>query len=196
MPVTPCASGSIRKGQEIGEHRVDFDRQWLGADLDASRWTSPSRWHSSPRFKFRQQAVDHLARRDDGALRMCAPMTTAFSTELRAEHERGKLHVEGPAGALRVPLGLMTDTCFWNPRIVELPQIIDAGKGNLARIDQPAGRRRDHRGGWFRPVRTKHFRIASSGGRSGDIWYDARNGRWVQSTIHTRGEVLDYRAIA
>ncbi|MEZ5825004.1 MAG: DUF6134 family protein [Geminicoccaceae bacterium] len=181
----------FRKGEEIGEHRVSFtmngDRIISRVQVDIAVKVA-----FVTAFRFQQQGEDHwrngmlvrsmVQTNDDGEL-----------SRLQVEEGRGQLHVEGPSGAITVPLGMMTDTCFWNANIHSLSQVITAGDGDLAPFRSILhGPETLDIGG--RPVRVNHYEVTTSQGRGGDIWYD-ENGRWVTSIIRTRGEVLEYRPI-
>lgn len=181
----------FRKGEEIGIHRVSFeasgDRIISRVDVEITVKVA-----FVTAFSFRQRGEDHWR---DGMLVRSSVKTDDDGDVTRVEIEegRGKLHVDGPSGTLNVPLGMMTDTSFWNADILRQSQVISAGKGDLEPIrSTPRGEDLLDLGG--KKVRARHFEIASSSGRGGDIWYDPA-GRWVKSTIRTRGEVLDYQLI-
>ncbi|MCB1971335.1 MAG: hypothetical protein H6851_11775 [Geminicoccaceae bacterium] len=181
----------FRKGEDIGSHRVLFEKV-KGELISRVEVDLKVKVAFVTAYSFEQQTRDHWR---DGVLVRSTVHTDDDGevSKLHAEKEDGKLLVDGPKGLIDVPLGLMTDTCFWNSGIVELSQLIESDRGDLAPIDVKfiGGESVDIGG---RRVSTRHFRITSSSGRSGDIWYDEK-GRWVKSTIHTRGETLDYRLV-
>ena len=191
MP-TPLAFGIWREGSRIGSHRVDFEtsgtRLISRVEVDIVVKVA-----FVTAFRFRQRAVDHW---QDGVLIRSEVDTDddGDRTRLLVESAGDGLVVDGPAGERRVPFGLMTDACFWNPAILRLPQLIDAGTGELDDIrTMSLGRERLVVLG--REIDVDHFRVTASEGTDGDIWYD-RGGRWVQASIRTRGEELDYRPLA
>ena len=184
----PIHLSIFRKGERIGTHSVTFENR--GTDM-VSRVEVEIivKVAFITAFKFRQKTEDHWS---DG-LMVASRIRThddGLETEVNAAAAAGKLIVEGPSGSLEAPLGIMTDSCFWNQDIMRLPQLIDAGKGEIAGIrSKLVGDEVIEISG--NPLPTIHYHVASSEGRNGDIWYD-RDGNWVRSVINTRGERLTY----
>lgn len=89
-----------------------------------------------------------------------------------------------------VPLGMMTDTAFWNVDIVHQQALIDTQKVVLTDVDaERKGRERIEIGGGA--VDAERYLVVADSGRRGEIWFDAA-GNWVKGVITTRGETLDY----
>ena len=176
-----------RKGDVIGTHTVRFEPR--GEDVGVTVEVDLKvKIGFITAFSFNQVAHDVWR---DGILMESRVETNddGDESEVVVRADGSRLIVNGNAGDLAVPIGTMTDLCFWNPGIVNQRQLIAAGKGKLATIEANAGQPERLVIG-DREVDTMRYHVASNG-RDGDIWYDGK-GRWVQGIIRPRGEELAY----
>lgn len=179
----------FRKGDHVGEHRVTFSASATGMEvvteidiavkvafITAYRYTQRGRdaW-AGPRLVASEISTD-----DDGR-----------KTHVVLGARDGQLLGEGPEGRIELPLGDMTDLCWWNPGIVQRQRLLDSQTGIVSPLDTwDLGRRSFVSGG--QPVEAQGFGIRASEARGGEVWYDDEGG-WVSAVLHTRGEVLEYR---
>lgn len=181
----------VRKRADIGRHRIAFRPEGNGFRMDADvdlavkvafvtafryRQTGQDRWQDDVLVESRYETDD------DG---------TRSSLAARAEQDR--FVVEGSSGRLVLPLGTMTDMCFWNEEIVRAPQVVDSQTGQATSLDTRSDPRDTVSVGGLQVV-AKRYVVNARNGRSGSVWYDAA-GRWIKAEFTTRGEHLSYELI-
>ncbi len=114
-------------------------------------------------------------------------------TSLTLDKANGRLTGSGANGKLDLQLGIMTDLSWWNRSIVDVHRIVDSQLGEVGTLNiQPGVRERVEIKGV--PTDTVRYRMSSTKGREGDIWY--ADQRWVKAICTTRGETLDYQLVA
>ena len=183
----------FRKGDRIGTHAVRFLKE--GSVLSArSEINLTVKLAFITVFSYRQTAED---RWQNGNLISANYETLENGTEtvVQARADGSKLVVDGPMGTVRPSIGTMSDVCFWNKAIVLQKRLIDSQTGEMATMDQEGALGMELVDVAGRMVEAEHFRLAANKGRGGEVWYD-KSGRLVQAVIQTRGETLDYRALA
>jgi hypothetical protein len=193
VPAVPAsvAFDVYRDGGKIGFHRIDFAPAGAGFAVDVAieldvKLAFVTLYH------YRQEGHDLW---QDGILTRTRVHTddNGEVSTLQAEAQDGRLAVAGAAGACTVPLGTMTDLCFWNEAIVRSQEVVDAQTGEVAPLRSEAGPRETIEADG-RSIVASRYAVVGTKGRTGTIWYDA-NGRWVKATITTRGETLEYRLV-
>lgn len=177
-----------RGGDEIGRYTIDFARKGKSLEVRTQVAIEVS-ITVVPVFRYEQKAHDlwrdgvlvesHVTTNDNGEI-----------TELDAFAEDGQLIVRGAETTRRLPLGIMTDLCFWNRAIVEQSDILDVKSGELHGLAaSPVGTETIAVGGDELACARYAMRTET---RNGEIWYD-KAGRWVQAVVTTRGEKLLYK---
>jgi hypothetical protein len=181
-----------RKGERIGTHKVRFASD-AGAMTVRSEIDLAVKMAFITVFRYRQVAED---RWQGGTLVSANYKTDDNGTEsvVMARADGNKLVVDGPTGTVKPAIGTMSDLCFWNKAIVRQSGLIDSQTGELAKLDQEASLGVDRIDVGGKVVEADHYRLASTKGRGGEVWYD-KGGRLVQAVIQTRGETLDYRVL-
>lgn len=184
----PLAFTVRRKGSVIGEHVATFADE--GGTLRVeSRVDLRVKLAFVTLFSFRQDAVDRF----ENAVLVASDVRTdddGERTRVEARAGDGELRVAGPAGENRAPLGVLTDLCFWDKRIVLQDQLVDSKTGEVSPLQRSAGARETIPVLGSR-VTAERFDLVTSNRRSGTVWYDG-SGRLVRAVVKTRGEVLDY----
>lgn len=181
----------LRKGQDIGRHHVAFTHK--GEDLAVEVTVElVVKMAFITVYRFRQSGRDlwrggvlveaHTATNDDGQ-----------QSELVARAEGGSLHVAGASGSQVLPLGSMTDLCFWNDEILRAPQVVDTQTGAATRLQTERGSRAPLLVAGDELMATS-YRVDAGDGRAGTIWYDESEA-WVRADFTTRGERLVYELL-
>lgn len=183
-----CMFTVLRGGEPIGRHAIAFVPQGQGF-LAQSRVEIEVKVGFLTVFRYHQAADDLW----QGGRLVASRIDTdddGLKTRVEVEEAEGRLYIRSDAGTFEAAAGAMTDLCFWNPRIVHEPVLIDTKSGQpvpIAADGAGQGRLVVH----GREVVAERWRIQAEGARSGVVWYDEA-GRWVQGRVHARGEVLDY----
>jgi hypothetical protein len=192
-PAVPAsvAFDVYREGEKIGFHRIDFASAAAGLAIDVAielevKLAFVTLYH------YRQEGHDLW---QNGVLTRTRVRTddNGEASTLVAEARGGRLEVAGAKGELTVPLGTMTDLCFWNEAIVGSQEVLDAQTGEVAPLRSEAGPRETIEADG-RNILASRYTVSGTRGRTGTIWYDA-NRRWVKAVITTRGERLEYRLV-
>jgi hypothetical protein len=181
----------VRKGVDVGRHRIAFRPDGTGfcvdADVDLAvkvAFVTVFRYSQSGQDRWQDDMLveSRYVTDDDG---------TKSSLEARAEQSR--FVVEGSSGRLVLPLGTMTDMCFWNEGIVRAPQIVDSQTGQAGKLYTRCDPNESVSigGQWVGATR---YLIDARNGRSGSVWYDSA-GRWIKADFKTRGEHISYELI-
>lgn len=185
----PLAFTVRRKGSVIGEHVASFAADGDGALRVESRVELRVKLAFVTLFAFHQDAVDRF----ENAVLVASDVSTDDDGErsrMQARAEAGELRVAGPAGESRARLGILTDLCFWDRRIVGQDQLVDSKTGEVSPLERRAGVGETIEVLGSR-VTAERFDFLTSNRRSGTVWYDG-DGRLVRAVVKTRGEVLDY----
>jgi hypothetical protein len=181
----------LRKGEDIGRHHVAFARRGDGLQVDVEvelavklAFITVYRFRQSGRDLWRDNVLvqAHTVTDDDGK-----------HSELVAWAANGALEVAGASGSRLVPLGSMTDLCFWNDDILRAPQVVDTQTGEATTL------RTQRVGSGPRPVAGREilatgYRVDAGDGRAGTVWYD-ETGAWVGADFTTRGERIVYELV-
>ncbi|MDX6750984.1 DUF6134 family protein [Geminicoccaceae bacterium 1502E] len=181
-----------RKGSAVGFHRIAFERGAAGlavtTEIDiAVKFAFITAFRYSQRgrdvWQDEKLVASEVATDDDGN-----------RSRVVLEAVDGKLRGVGPKGGIEMPLGDMTDLCWWNPGIVRRERLLDAQTGIVSILQswEVGSERIELESG---PVEARGYGIEASQGRAGEVWYDP-DGRWIKALLHTRGEVLEYRLLA
>ncbi len=180
-----------RKGSKIGEHHITFVARNGGfvAQTDINLVVKVA---FITVYHYRQ--IGHDVWR--GGVLVGSDVTTdddGKKTALTLDEANGRLTGDGANGALDLKLGTMTDLSWWNSRIVGVDKLLDAQLGVLSNltIQNGVSEQIEVKGAWVDATR---YRMASSKGREGDIWY--ANGLWVKAHVTTRGQTLDYQLVS
>lgn len=182
----------FRRGSDIGRHIVQFHHD--GDDLRVTTIVDVKiKVAFVTAFAFYQRADDLWQR---GLLTRSTVETNddgdKSSLQL-AIADSGEVLVQGPSGRVELPVGIMTDLCFWNDEVIDERRLLDTGSGKVDSIRTAfVGDERVIVAG--ENIATRRYHAQSSNGRHGDIWYDP-DGRWVKASFVTRGERLDYELI-
>ncbi len=190
-PTVDRAFRVIRRGEDIGRHHVSFAHKDHGLEVQVEIELAVKLAFITV-YRFRQTGRDlwrggvlvqaHTVTDDDGK-----------RSQLLARAARGGLEVEGVSGSRVVPLGSMTDLCFWNDDIMRAPQVVDAQTGETTRLrTQHAGVEPLLAGG--SEIMATRYRVDAGDGRAGTVWYDESEA-WVGADFTTRGERLVYELI-
>ena len=180
-----------REGSEIGRHRVQFRPTENGfeaqtnVDLEIKAALITF-------FRYEQQSVDLW---ENGVLVKSSGTCDDDGdiTSFEAWRENDELVFEGKLGRNSLPLGAMTDLCFWNPAILETANVIDAQTAEIDPMEvKDLGPERLEIAG--QTMETNRYFAGSGETRNGDIWYDA-SGRWVKASFNTRGELLEFELV-
>lgn len=181
----------LRKGEDIGRHHIAFAREGGGLQVDVEVELAVKMAFITV-YRFRQSGRD-LWR--DGLLVQAHTLTDddGKQSELVARAARGGLEVEGASGSRLVPLGSMTDLCFWNDEILRAPQVVDTQTGEATRLrTQRVGTGTRLVSG--REIVATSYRVDAGDGRAGTVWYDEKEA-WVGADFTTRGERLVYELV-
>lgn len=177
-----------RKGAVIGEHIASFAREG-GVLRVESRVDLRVKLAFVTLFSFRQDAVDRF---EDEVL-VASDVATdddGDRSRVQARADDGTLRVAGRAGETAAPLGILTDLCFWDRRIVANDQLVDSQTGAVSPLDCRPGVA-ETIAVLGTTISAERFDLVTSKSRSGTIWY-AEDGRLVKAIVRTRGEVLEY----
>jgi hypothetical protein len=177
----------LRKGSEIGTHRVAFTPTSSGFDVDVAIELVVKVAFITV-FRYRQTAHDSW----QGGNLVAADYTTdddGRQTSVHVRETHGRLRIDGAAGRREAPLGTMTDLSFWNESIIDAPRLVDSQTGELG-IMRTEARRRERVTIKGRHVEAKRYSVSGSHDRGGHVWYV--DGQWVKASFITRGEALDY----
>lgn len=181
-----------RKGSDIGRHVVQFRPE--GSNLHVTNIVDIKiKVAFVTAFAFHQRAEDlwqdgvltrsHVETDDDGD-------KSAIDLAIA---EDGEIVVHGPSGLMELPVGIMTDLCFWNSQVMDEQRLLDTGSGKVDSIQTSyVGDERVLVRGT--DTASRRYHAVAGNGRQGDIWYDL-DGHWVKASFVTRGERLDYELI-
>lgn len=180
-----------RKGSKIGEHRITFTPKDGGfqahTEIDLAvkvAFITVYRYQQAGRDEWQGGVLvgSEVGTNDDGK-----------KTALTLDESNGRLTGKGANGKLNLQLGIMTDLSWWNRAIVDVDKVLDSQLGEVGKLSIQRGvpERVEIDGV---PTDTMRYRMASTKGREGDIWYAGE--RWVKAVCTTRGETLDYRLAA
>lgn len=181
----------LRKGEDIGRHHVTFAREGDGLQVDVEVELAVKIAFITV-YRFRQSGRDFWR---DGLLVEAHTVTDddGKQSELVARVAKGGLEVEGASGSRVVPLGSMTDLCFWNDDILRAPQVVDTQTGEATRLrTQRIGTAPRLVAG--REIVATRYRVDAGDGRAGTVWYDETEA-WVGADFTTRGERLVYELV-
>lgn len=180
-----------RHGAAIGRHEVRFapaaDGLIVTTDIELAVKIA-----FITAFHFEQSAVERWV---DGRLVESRVETddNGEASRTRIEASGDRLNVAGGVAnqSTTVPLGMMTDTAFWNIDIVRQHAVIDTHMAALTEVAAEARGRQwiEIAGG---VIEAEHFGVTADSGRHGEIWFDTA-GNWVKGLMTTRGETLEYR---
>lgn len=181
-----------RNGSSVGRHRIAFSTSGsevtVTTEIDITvkiAFITAFRYSQRARDLWRDEALasSDVVTDDDGK-----------HSRVVLEAEGGLLRGAGPDGPIELPLGAMTDLCWWNAGIVRNDMLLDAQTGRVSALESwEVGSRRIEVAGGL--VEARGYGIEASQGRAGEVWYDSR-GRWIKALLRTRGEVLEYRLLA
>lgn len=181
----------LRKGTDIGRHTLAFRAEAVGfrveVDVDLAVKVA-----FVTAFRYRQQGRDRW--QDDLLVESrYATDDDGKKSSLVAGVDRDGFVVDGSSGRHTLPLGTMTDLCFWNEDIIRAPSVVDSQTGEATRLETRGGMKVQL------PVagqqtRATRYVVQAHNGRAGSVWYDA-SGRWVGAEFTTRGEHLTYELI-
>lgn len=178
----------FRSNSNIGTHRITF-RQ-AGSEVTVSTaLTLAVRVLRIVAFRYEQTAEDVWR---DGTLIRARVSTNddGTRTELSLGENSNRLKGTGSVGAVDVQLGTMHDLCWYDRRIMERTEVVDAQNGRVnPLVKQPSRQETVEVGG--RQVATTRYDV-TAGQQSGSIWYDG-DGNWARAFLRTKGEQLEYR---
>ena len=180
----------LRRGSTIGRHRITF-RQSGGQILADTDIQLAVRAAFIVVFRYRQTGEDVW---EDGALVRSDVATNDDGKESRVTLGRAgdRLAGRGPRGAIDLPLGSMTDLNWYDRRIMERPQVLDAQNGAVNPLVRQGPLTETIEVGG-RQIQATRYEVAA-GSQSGIIWYD-ETGSWTKGILRTKGEELDYRLV-
>ena len=190
-PPANLAFDVYRKGSKIGVHRITFVPKDGG-------FQAQTEINLAVKIAFitvyTYQQIGHDEWRD-GVLVGSEVSTNddGKKTKLAIDETNGRLTGNGANGQLNLQLGIMTDLSWWNRGIVDVDKVLDSQLGEVGKLTIQKGiaERIEVNGASIDAMR---YRMASTKGREGDIWYAGQ--RWVKAICTTRGETLDYDFVA
>jgi len=178
----------FRNNSNIGTHRITF-RQAGNEVAVSTALALAVRVLRIVAFRYEQTAED--AWRDGTLIR--ARISTnddGTRTEVSLGENGNRLKGTGSVGPIDVALGTMHDLCWYDRRIMERSEVVDAQNGRVnPLIKQPARQETVEAGG--RQIAATRYDV-TAGQQSGSIWYDA-DGNWARAFLRTKGEQLEYR---
>ena len=183
----------MRKGADIGRHSIAFVPQG-----DQVRVTTAIDITVKLAFitvaSFKQDAVETWQ-----GDQMIAGQSTVVDdgdvSKVEMVADAGELVADGPKGAVRVPLGTMTDISFWNEAIVRKSRLLDTQTTDVFTMTTTGGVAETVDMGDGRTASGIRYDMASNHGRSGQVWYDP-DGLFLRTAFTTRGQLLEYYPIA
>lgn len=179
----------LRKGSEIGGHRVRFARH------DGDRLEVVTEIEVEVQLAF----VTLYSFRQRVAQLWVGDRMQEAEIRIEDQGEVREFAVVGRDGVLELDFGgtrrilppdCLTDIDFWNPAITRRTRVLDTWSGELVPIaTEPGPVETVDLGALAVPARRFHLR--ANRGRSGLVWY-TDDGIWVRGRLVTRGESLDY----
>ena len=189
----------FRKGSHVGVHELQFTPRGDGFVV-RNNVDIAVKIAFITAYSFRQEAVDEWWMDADCNEQLLTSSVAASvedgdKTKFEAAQDGDMLKVAGHDGEKILPIGAMTDLCFWNKDIVAKKQLISTQFGLLANltVEEPAIERVIANGVLREAER---YRMTTDVDRQGTIWYDRRDGSWIKGQLISKGETIEYELAA